>query len=102
MHNHNNLSELTNILGDSEDKGASITSWWPTEDVWRESGYYTGYWSHSAEQWYQRRLKQLEEGTAEAETSSRWRNILRYTKVNSRNLLSRVDTLSAEALRVIE
>ncbi|KAI0085724.1 hypothetical protein BDY19DRAFT_858991, partial [Irpex rosettiformis] len=52
---------------------ASITSWWPTTELWASSGYPKGYWSHAAEIWFQRRLQRIKNGEAVPLTSNEWR-----------------------------
>ncbi|KAI0086279.1 hypothetical protein BDY19DRAFT_895211 [Irpex rosettiformis] len=74
---------------------ASITSWWPTQETWKDSGYNTGYWSHAAEVWYRRRIQLIEDGKAEPLTSNEWRNTLRHSKSDAKDLLEYVELLFA-------
>ncbi|KAI0083083.1 hypothetical protein BDY19DRAFT_998870 [Irpex rosettiformis] len=86
------------LSGTKNEKEASISSWWPSSEIWEDSGYGMGYWSHGAEEWYQRRLKLIESGEASPLPSNGWRNSLRYTKSDSREVLQRIETLSVKKL----
>ncbi|KAI0825474.1 hypothetical protein BC629DRAFT_1434124 [Irpex lacteus] len=74
---------------------ASITSWWPTDETWSTSGYGTGYWTHAAEVWFQRRLRMLKEGKAKAMTQNEWRKSLRHTLSDSDKFLQCIERLSS-------
>ncbi|KAI0083149.1 hypothetical protein BDY19DRAFT_900611 [Irpex rosettiformis] len=74
---------------------ASITSWWPTSEIWASSGYFTGYWSHAAETWFQRRLQRIKTGEAVPLTSNEWRRTLRHTASDSQKFFSNIERLSA-------
>ncbi|KAI0083198.1 hypothetical protein BDY19DRAFT_900679 [Irpex rosettiformis] len=86
------------LSGTKNEKEASITSWWPSSEVWEDSGYALGYWSHGAEEWYQRRLKLIESGEASPLPSNGWRNSLRYTKSDSREVMLSIESLSQKKL----
>ncbi|KAI0771725.1 hypothetical protein BC629DRAFT_1595493 [Irpex lacteus] len=76
----------------------SITSWWPTDETWSTSGYGTGYWSHAAEIWFQRRLRMLREGKAKAMSQNEWRKSLRHTLSDSHKFIHGIEKLSASRL----
>ncbi|KAF8870299.1 hypothetical protein BD779DRAFT_1409379, partial [Infundibulicybe gibba] len=40
----------------------SDSSWWPKMYTWKKSGYNVGYWSTDCENFYQRRLKEIQSG----------------------------------------
>ncbi|KAI0094119.1 hypothetical protein BDY19DRAFT_866973, partial [Irpex rosettiformis] len=70
------IAGVYRILQRRAPQSAAITSWWPTSEIWASSGYATGYWSHAAEVWFQRRLARLKAGDAKPMSSNEWRNSL--------------------------
>jgi hypothetical protein len=55
-------------------------SWWPKPTYWKNqkaNGYNFGHWTEWNETWYQDRLSDIAEGTAQPETPEFWRNNLR-------------------------
>ncbi|KAI0738724.1 hypothetical protein BC629DRAFT_1300221 [Irpex lacteus] len=82
------------LLGAERD--ASILSWWPTDDSWAVSGFASGYWSHDAEEWFQRRVRLIKEGKATPMTQRDWKRSLRHTFSDSHKFIAGVETLSAD------
>lgn len=58
----------THIARQTED-----ASWWPRKDVWDQSELNVGYWSERCEEWYQRRLSDIREGTGGLMNSTEWK-----------------------------
>jgi hypothetical protein len=73
-------------------------SWWPKEGVWHSSGFNLVQWSADAEEWYQKRLKSIENGKARLYNSTEWRSNLRRFKTPTRALLSVQDRLSESVI----
>ncbi len=78
------------------ERDASILSWWPTDDSWAVSGFASGYWSHDAEEWFQRRVRLIKEGKATPMTQRDWKRSLRHTFSDSHKFIAGVETLSAD------
>ncbi|KAG1899886.1 uncharacterized protein F5891DRAFT_894264, partial [Suillus fuscotomentosus] len=57
------LCGVYHVLTDRGEQ-TSIMSWWPTPQLWSSSGLDMGYWTHSAEQMFQLRLKMIRQGEA--------------------------------------
>ncbi|KAI0089375.1 hypothetical protein BDY19DRAFT_889682, partial [Irpex rosettiformis] len=62
------------------------------------SGYATGYWSHAAEVWFQRRLARLKAGDAKPMSSDEWRNSLCHTLSDSHKFIAGIEKLSARMI----
>ncbi|KAI0683245.1 hypothetical protein BC835DRAFT_1236207, partial [Cytidiella melzeri] len=52
----------------------SIVSWWPIHNTWLDSGLNVGFWSQEAEDWFQKRLKDIVEGTATPVSNHEWKS----------------------------
>ncbi|KAJ2911651.1 hypothetical protein MD484_g8763, partial [Candolleomyces efflorescens] len=53
---------------------------WPTEYAWAASGLNIGEWSSEAEVWYQKRLSDIQSGTAKLFTSNQWAGHMRLLR----------------------
>ncbi|TFK77648.1 hypothetical protein K466DRAFT_439619, partial [Polyporus arcularius HHB13444] len=49
-------------------------SWWPKPTTWASSGMYTGIWNPWNEDWFQKRLSGIRDGTAQPMNASSWRS----------------------------
>ncbi|RDX40117.1 hypothetical protein OH76DRAFT_1305915, partial [Lentinus brumalis] len=49
-------------------------SWWPKPTTWASSGMYTGIWNPWNEDWFQKRLSGIRNGTAQPMNASSWRS----------------------------
>ncbi|KAF8196626.1 hypothetical protein K438DRAFT_1492840, partial [Mycena galopus ATCC 62051] len=49
-------------------------SWWPTPTAFWSSGLNTGWWNTNCEQWFVKRLKEIERRSAKLHTYSEWKN----------------------------
>jgi hypothetical protein len=52
-------------------------SWWPLHHTWMGSDFNSGYWMDRCEDWFQKRLAEIEAGTAQPIPVNGWRNQLR-------------------------
>ena len=77
----------------------AVKSWWPLPTTWREGdcGVNLGYWTELNEEWYQRRLKDIQDGKAEPLPANKWRDRLRGLK-ESRTLKASIEKFSLEYL----
>ncbi|TCD60184.1 hypothetical protein EIP91_010608 [Steccherinum ochraceum] len=57
------------------DKPAHI-SWWPTPNCWSLNGLETGYWTPTAEIWFERRLNAIQNGSQPPQTAAKFRSSL--------------------------
>ncbi|KAF8589569.1 hypothetical protein K439DRAFT_1289399, partial [Ramaria rubella] len=48
-------------------------SWWPKPGSWSHSGLNVGYWSPTAEVWYQNQLAHIKDNTAELYHAKKWK-----------------------------
>jgi hypothetical protein len=55
-------------------------SWWPKVTTWEGSGLNVGCWTPMCEQWFQKRLIQLQAGSNRPYNASQWAKNLRYAK----------------------
>ncbi|KAF8177142.1 hypothetical protein K438DRAFT_1474962, partial [Mycena galopus ATCC 62051] len=51
----------------------SQLSWWPKPNVWAAGNLYPGWWSPQCEEWYQRRLAQIEARTVKLLNPKKWK-----------------------------
>jgi hypothetical protein len=63
-------------------------SWWPKNSTWNNSSLNVGYWSTGCEEWFQRRLANIRDGTATLKTTAKWTSALRILGKTSRVLAS--------------
>ena len=75
----------------------ALKSWWPLQSVWMDSDHNYGHWTESNEHWYQKRLQQIQVGSAEPIPASKWRDQLRIKQ--ARVLHANVEKLSQDFLR---
>ncbi|KAH9913267.1 hypothetical protein B0H21DRAFT_671923, partial [Amylocystis lapponica] len=68
------------VIASSQSQRPSRKSWWPTPNAWKDCGLDVGYWSNTAEAWFQGRLAIMRAGTAKLQTSQEWKNMLRFSK----------------------
>lgn len=59
-------------------------SWFPTDNVWNNTGFNVGHWNGECETWYIERRHQILNEMAQPRVSSRWRSNLRMTRAASR------------------
>ncbi|TFK34302.1 hypothetical protein BDQ12DRAFT_570871, partial [Crucibulum laeve] len=52
-------------------------SWWPKATIWENRGMNFGYWTTDCEKWFQKRLGDIQCGTATPRTAKEWTNILK-------------------------
>ncbi len=62
----------------------SELSWWPKPSAWRTSGLNVGYWSAACENWFQRRIKDIHNGTAELRSATQWKSVMNLNKKQSK------------------
>jgi hypothetical protein len=74
-------------------------SWWPKASTWRNCGLNVGYWSEDCEAFYQRRLEEIRNGTAQLLTASQWRDRLRYKASHTAEFRNMMDNMSDMLLR---
>ncbi|KZP09770.1 hypothetical protein FIBSPDRAFT_759510 [Athelia psychrophila] len=58
-------------------------SWWPKNSTWKTSALDVGYWSPTCEEWYQRRLAGILDGSAKVKSATKWRDALKLHKESS-------------------
>jgi hypothetical protein len=77
----------------------ALKSWWPLSTTWNDTGcgHNWGRWTECNEQWYQKRLQQIQDGTAEPLPASKWRDRLKGMK-DSRILKTNIRKFSQEFL----
>lgn len=76
----------------------AVKSWWPPPWVWDSCGENFGRWTERNEQWYQKRLKEIQDG-AEPLPSNKWRDKLRGSK-EARHFNEHVLNFSQRFLRL--
>ncbi|KAF8179797.1 hypothetical protein K438DRAFT_1511267, partial [Mycena galopus ATCC 62051] len=52
----------------------TIISWWPRPAYFEKSGLNVGWWSPACEDFYQKRLKQIDRGDPTLPTQGEWKN----------------------------
>ncbi|KDQ49151.1 hypothetical protein JAAARDRAFT_115773, partial [Jaapia argillacea MUCL 33604] len=56
----------------SDRKHDEHVSWWPKQITW-EAGYLdAGYWTPTAESWFQARMRSIRDGTAKPKNATQW------------------------------
>ncbi|TEB33497.1 hypothetical protein FA13DRAFT_1708285 [Coprinellus micaceus] len=85
------------FAGNGRDR--ALKSWWPLVRYFEkeECRYNHGYWSEKNEDWYTRRLREIESGSAAPLTYTEWKSKLHGTKP-IRNFLSYVEKRSSDAI----
>lgn len=73
-------------------------SWWPTRNVWKESGQNVGHWSTGNEDWYQKHLANIFEGKAQSETAQSWKAKLKYDNAQTRRFEDIITAWSHKAV----
>ncbi|KAG1721850.1 hypothetical protein EDB19DRAFT_1646156, partial [Suillus lakei] len=73
-------------------KQTAILSWWPTPKLWETSGFELGYWTHSAEKFFQTRLTAIRERQAKLFNARKWKGELSFYKSNTKMVVSFVET----------
>jgi hypothetical protein len=74
-------------------------SWWPTPTSFWLSGLNTGWWNTNYEQWFVKRLKEIERKSAKLHTYVEWKNKIRFNNT-ARKVSSKNDEISAQYLAV--
>ena len=74
----------------------SEASWWPQNNAWKSSGYYTGYWNEKAEKWFQERLNAIWNRQAEPMSASTWKKRLRIHTGSQTSQFMRAATAGAK------
>ncbi|RDX40425.1 hypothetical protein OH76DRAFT_1366266 [Lentinus brumalis] len=59
-------------------------SWWPKPAVWKSSGFNTGIWNPSNEDWFQQRMLAIQDGTEMPRNGDRWRSSMKFNQYTSR------------------
>jgi hypothetical protein len=59
-------------------------SWWPKVTTWEGSPLDVGCWTPMCEQWFQKCLVQLREGSTRPYNASQWAKNLRYAKLTKK------------------
>ncbi|KAK7023442.1 hypothetical protein VNI00_016748 [Paramarasmius palmivorus] len=77
----------------------SKKSWWPKPSSWKNSGFNVGYWSSSAETWFQTRLKQIENDSATLYSARGWKDSIKYVR-RSTEIAAKNDRLADQFLAV--
>ncbi|KZP19820.1 hypothetical protein FIBSPDRAFT_743283 [Athelia psychrophila] len=57
-------------------------SWWPKSSTWKASAMDVGYWTHTCEEWFQRRLKGIRAGEENVRSAKQWRQALKLHKTS--------------------
>ena len=71
-------------------------SWWPPVDVWELCGLNRRMWTPDAEEWFQRRLRGIHEGTQSVLTRSQWVQALAQYSCEARVEIDKInDAFSA-------
>ena len=74
---------LNNLPGD-EYSEVSFISWWPRVGAWYASGLDFGCWTPYCEEWFQRQLTAVHEGTRVPQSGTSWRHAVRQLKEASK------------------
>ncbi|KAK7030911.1 hypothetical protein VNI00_013857 [Paramarasmius palmivorus] len=77
----------------------SKKTWWPKPISWRTSGLNVGYWSSSAEVWFQTRLKQIESKSATLYSTRGWKDSIKYVR-RSTEIAAKNERLADQFLAV--
>ena len=62
-------------------------SWWPKQSIFLKSGLWPGYWSPQCEEWFQGRLCQIQEHTAQLKKSTKWPSALKYSHPKTKSVV---------------
>jgi hypothetical protein len=73
---------------------ATELSWWPKASAWENSGLDVGYWSQDCENFYQRRLAEIRNGTAVLLPARKWREKIRFKSFQTGQFRNHMDQLS--------
>ena len=89
-------------------KQGSNLSWWPKQQIFKGSGLNVGYWSAGCEEWFQRRLKMIQDYITEPrqttllKDASEWRRSLGFRgeakKISKYNNMAAARYLQGEKL----
>jgi len=62
------------------------SSWWPPHHSWKKNGLDLGFWTPSAEDWFQKRIVTIHNNPSSAlKTPSQWTNVLKHHKAQVNN-----------------
>jgi hypothetical protein len=91
------LWPLIVVAGSSYQK--AFKSWWPLSTTWNDVGCGSnwGRWTEQNEQWFQDRLRKIQDGTAQPLPANKWRDLLRGMK-EVRHIKANVEKFSGEYL----
>jgi hypothetical protein len=78
----------------------ALKSWWPLPSTWDYAGCNWGRWTPWNEVWFQKRLREIQEGTGQPLSANVWRDRLNGSKA-ARTLKVETEKLSLEFLRSI-
>ncbi|KAJ7197663.1 hypothetical protein GGX14DRAFT_667806, partial [Mycena pura] len=67
--------------GQQNSSQAKYLSWWPQPGSFFASALHTGWWNDNCENWFQKRLEELHNGTARLHTNSEWKSDIRFNGV---------------------
>jgi hypothetical protein len=57
---------------------AADVSWWPKHAAWQGSGLNVSYWTPAAENWYQKCLEEIRQGTAVLRNVDWWKKAMKF------------------------
>ncbi|KAJ7655292.1 hypothetical protein DFH06DRAFT_497154 [Mycena polygramma] len=75
-------------------------SWWPKPSAFNASGLNVGWWTPAWETWYQKRLQQLENGSAVLCTHAQWKHNVKFER-KVQPYTEGVEKCAAEVLAVL-
>ncbi|PFH50413.1 hypothetical protein AMATHDRAFT_145146 [Amanita thiersii Skay4041] len=99
-------SELNLICGVYhvyENNGSQVASlsWWPQHELFMVSGLNVGYWTKKCENWYQERLRQINNGKLSILSVNNWDKAIRFHKADVKKLVKNNEHVSQMLLEAI-
>lgn len=67
-----------------EKRAPTEQSWWPTAGKFEDSGLNVGLWTPNCEEWYERRLAAILDGSSTPCTASAWRDLIKFERETKR------------------
>lgn len=73
-------------------------SWWPSANIWSDSGAHVGYWTESNEVWFCQRRKEILAGSAKPMNATQWRDRLKYSRTDTHKALTAARSYARNSL----
>ncbi|KAG1744796.1 hypothetical protein EDB19DRAFT_1632566 [Suillus lakei] len=92
----------------NDDGTMDKVSWWPRPQAWAASGLNVGFWSMQCEEWFQKRLNNIQEGVSRVRntcvnddngpmTTTQWRRSLKFN-VGTNKMMKNIDAACSQFL----